>query len=313
MEQHERSPSADQDKVKAARERLRANFETSLNSHGHAFQYSIVKRAKEFEVQGAPWSFLGTEIPVEQGGDVTHIDIVLWCPTPDSDLDRQVHLIIETKRVDPARGAWCFAKSPYKWSNEKPSDVYTQFETVTTDDSSRSSRAFTQIVRTSATYELGIEVKTGLQGDGTGGHDRSLIDKAVAQVLKATSGYINFLTKSAAAGLPIIRGTTTAFLPAVFTTAELFTTTANLSQADLRNGFLEKGSVDVQKTDWLWFNHNRSHHLRHDVEFDYSFNRGYSLYLLEFTRSIAIVGCDGIDSFLNASFPDHLTKLLYGK
>jgi len=79
-----------------------------LGSHGHAFQYAVLRRAQElFDKGRSTWVFDVAEFPVEGTDKPIHIDFIL------SNRSNNVYLVIECKRVDPAVGNWCFLKLPY--------------------------------------------------------------------------------------------------------------------------------------------------------------------------------------------------------
>jgi len=116
-------------------------------------------------------------------------------------------------------------------------------------------------------YDIGLELRkpsdtkgkpsdakdTGLPSSG-----RSAINGAVTQVLRGTSGLINALSRSQFAGK------TLTFVPAIFTTADLYVTDVDLSSAELTSGELREVHSSVEP--WIWFNHNRSPKLRHDLD-----------------------------------------------
>jgi hypothetical protein len=78
--------------------------------------------------------------------------------------------------------------------------------------------------------------------------------------------------------------------------------TGPVSQADLTTGDLPQDAVGLEQVNYLWFTHNRSPDLRHDLEWDCP-NIDLSEALRhEFARSIAIVSPGGIDEFLKAEW-----------
>src|SRR5688572_21743563 len=96
--------------------KVAAAFEESLNRHGYSFQYALLKRRNELEVKNKThWYFVGSEVPVECGGVITHIDFVCWSTPRNPQVSNRFFLIAECKRANPALAEWCFAKSPSRW------------------------------------------------------------------------------------------------------------------------------------------------------------------------------------------------------
>jgi hypothetical protein len=75
----------------------------------------------------------------------------------------------------------------------------------------------------------------------------------------------------------------------------------DLAEADLRTGKLPAAWGSMATVPWLWFNYNQSPSLRHRLVIAPSgFDLSAALHA-EFTRSIAVIGPDGIDAFLEAN------------
>src|SRR5689334_2978463 len=88
-------------------ETLRA-FDEALNRHGHPFQHAVVQRARDaVKARMSTFVLQATEFPVSVQGVSTHIDIVF------KNEHQRIYLICECKRVNPAYGAWSFARSPF--------------------------------------------------------------------------------------------------------------------------------------------------------------------------------------------------------
>jgi hypothetical protein len=84
----------------------------------------------------------------------------------------------------------------------------------------------------------------------------------------------------------------------IFTTAELWVTDTDLSQAKLTTGTLGPEAVTAHRVDYLWFTHNRSPDLRHDLGWDRTTEDLSMEMRREFARSMAIVSPGGIEGFL---------------
>lgn len=97
------------------------------------------------------------------------------------------------------------------------------------------------------------------------------------------------------------------FIPAIFTTAQLWTTDADLGAAMLATGNLTPEQVEVKRADWLWFTYNRSAHLSHWLPYEEVKDDVSRLLRNEYARTIAIVGVEGIDEFLRIAMEDWVT------
>ena len=262
----------------------------TLSTHGHGFHYAVLRRSKElFEQEKSYWVLQAAEFPVSAGDKVTHIDFVC------SSRRRLTYLVAECKRADPARARWCFVRAPFTWRAPRPNDAV--FEEVTYRPRKFQARACL-VQANRPVYHLGLELKTGMKGDG---RDRTqAINDATTQVLRGTSGLINQVC--------VDKGPThepaalSRFLPVIFTTAELWVSDTDLSEAELETGKVDLGRA--QQVQWLWFNHNQTPALqhgltRHEVSEDLSAALRH-----QFTRTIAIVSPSGIDEFLSHQHHD---------
>lgn len=307
-----------EDDIAARNAKTAKSLEKVLNLHGFSFQYALLQRAEEIrksakEIRGrynAEWWLEATEIPVGSGVESTHIDFVMEVVDRHQSDDRCNYVIGEAKRVDPAKGSWCFAKSPYTFQIPDRTKDMTQFDRIeSSDDSGKKESKNLIALSRRGVYDRGFEVKTNKTGDGVGSHYNSAIESAVTQVLKGTKGYINYLC-----GLvnepdrPKLRPLTT-FIPVIFTTAQLYTTDSDISAADLTNGHLLPDSITVKEADWIWFNHNRSVNLSHNVTVNEEFNSHFDRYFRDFSRSIAIVGPSGFNGFFSSGPHEWLNQL----
>ena len=95
------------------------------------------------------------------------------------------------------------------------------------------------------------------------------------------------------------------FIPAIFTTARLWATDIDIASDPIK-GEVDFDSSDVTPRPWLWFQYHVSPGLQHTVDRqvpkDSPFGRvGLgNLLELEYARTIAVVGADGIDAFLTS-------------
>lgn len=272
--------------------RVTAELTEALNRHGYAFQHAVSKRAEElFQARRSYWSLEGVEVPVETKGAVTHVDLVLRIGNSD------VHLVGECKRVDPALSRWGFARAPYtRWNTIRDSVILE--ELVPHASSKLVSRPFA-FHGSVEPYHIGLELRRrDVKGDGTGGGRDSIV-KAVTQVLRGASGLAEYYS-----GLSWRRVSERhfRFVPVVFTTAELWVTEANISEADLASGLLSGDGIETSQVGWLWFNYNLTPHLRHSLSSEADSSTLAKALEAEATRSAAIVSPEGIDDFLSLDF-----------
>jgi hypothetical protein len=91
------------------------------------------------------------------------------------------------------------------------------------------------------------------------------------------------------------------FVPVIFTTARLSVAKGDLSAADLTTGILPEEWGTLISTPWLWYTHNQSPALRHRLPPSGETPASLSAAIhAEYSRTIAIVGPDGVDAFLTA-------------
>jgi hypothetical protein len=264
-------------------------YRQELNRHGYAFQNSVIRAAKElFESGRSPWIFRDAEFPVSVRGRVTHIDFIL------EHRERPLYLISECKRVNPALSNWCFARSPFTRRNPQDTKLIIQnvwqsqtaSHTILTGISSENSERI---------YHLGLEIKSNRKGDSQGQQKGETLNKAAEQVCLGINGMIEFF-----ANRPVLlsgRGKVH-LLPAIFTTAQIFTSNVDLGSANIKTGDL--GSpVALTEQPWIWLQYNVSPTLSHSQHVSPTARSIESVLELEFCRSIAIVTPLGIESFLS--------------
>lgn len=276
----------------------------TLDIHGYGFQYAVLKLADEMRRQNrSDWRLFGSESPVSIKNETTHIDFILKHRAGNT------FIIAECKRADPAKANWCFVKSPYTWTDEK--ENYVQFDKIRWNNPSNgqiSLRHHTALVATERNIaHIGVEVHTGEKGDGIGNPYKSAINQSVSQVLRSSSGFVNYFynnfseAEKRKPGMNDYR-----FLPVIFTTAQLWITNTDLGTANLQNGYLSNESVKAEKVEWLWFNENRSEPLSPDVKLC-SLERDLTREYEQFVRSVAIVNAESIEKFFNTNFEGWLT------
>jgi hypothetical protein len=265
-----------------------AAFRKILNSHGYPFQQAVTKVAVETAAKPheSPWYFDVTEFPVSINGFDTRIDLVL------KRRDQGGYLIGECKRANPALSNWCFVRAPNVRRRHNQTKLLVE-----------GVRFYKQELRTGVfadisekIFHIGTEVTSNLKGDAAGSHGRGEIESAAGQVLKGVNGMVQFFSKH-----PAIIGTSgiVHLVPAIFTTARIWTSEVNLSDAEIENGTLNAEIVTLKPEPWVWLNYNLSPALKHSIRNETPPPGDLSSALeAEYTRSIAIVGANGIVDFL---------------
>jgi hypothetical protein len=292
------SKSPDDDKLDS--EWTAKGLHKFLNRTGYGFQHAVIHRAKWlWEKHTSQWSFECAEFPVLLGGKPTHIDFILRNKTYPG-----TYLVAECKRVQPVFGRWSFARAPYTVRNDSPNIIFEQFRVTS------STLAADPFVRPAyeRPYHLAEELKGDSASEPEPGSGRGDIDDAVAQVLRGVSGLVNhkfrhhaWVANSSLDANSSVDADTMRFIPAVFTTADVWVTDVDLATADLATGNLPPENVRATKKDWIWFNPNRSPNLRHELPWNDIGNDLSKEMECEFTRSIAIVNAvEGMDKFLNS-------------
>lgn len=80
-------------------ERIRDDFQETLNRHGYSFQHSVIKIADELfshPRRRSAWRFMVSEFPVEVQEQGTRIDFIL------KHRSMPTYMLAECKRANPA-------------------------------------------------------------------------------------------------------------------------------------------------------------------------------------------------------------------
>lgn len=271
---------------------LSGDLRHAINRHGHAFQNAVLRRAGElFESRRSKWAFDGVEVPVEVRGHATRIDFLLhkrmWTGAGVAQF-----LVAECKRANPALSNWCFVKSKFLRRNLEV-DREPIVETVQSDGNDVRSEA-RKLNSRGEVYALGYEVRADQKGEG--GPGRGAIEEACGQVLRGANGLVNLLR---VAPDFLVENNPTPLIPVVFTTANLWTSDADLSDADISSGELT-ADLAVQSVPWVWYRYHMSPGLRHDIPATGGVREIGEMVERLFVRTVAIVSPSGIDAFLTA-------------
>ena len=263
-----------------------ASLRKLIESHGHAFQYHCMRQGEqEFAAKRSSWLFEVAEFPVEVRNAQTRIDFIL------SRRDRPWYLLAECKRADPARSKWAFARAPYVRRNRIPEPyiaerVYNN-QGVAGADGVPVGHYFDKA------YHVGLELKTGEKGDQSGA-GRNAIEEAASQVSRALSGFVNFL----GGNLHLLRGDQTVFVfPVIFTTAELWTTEADIGDVVPATGKL-LSEVEAARADWVAFQYHLSPGVKHPLRPSTIGQSIGEILDAEYLRTILVVSATAIPKFL---------------
>lgn len=260
-----------------------------LNQHGFNFQYAVIRAiARMSGADRWAWALEGIEVPVEVRGESTHVDFLL------KHRAEPAYLVGECKRANPKLSNWCFFKAPYVISCGGHNQILV--EVVNNFDGNKfmagmDSRGPGDL------YHIPFELKTRKEGDPYD-KGRGAIDEAVTQVLRHLNGFVDLISRAR----PYLRDFRRAYiLPAIFTTAKLFTCDADLASADILDGTLDLESSVVKEVPWLYYQYNQSPRLKHEVVSQHRVGSLGEFITTESCRTVAIVSSSGIERFLEES------------
>lgn len=278
-------------------QQVRDSFQRELNLHGYGFQFRVLREAKEqadrFESKRV---FRVSEFPVQVQGSGTRIDFILFRqPYPFWRAD----MICECKRSNPAISNWCFARSPFVHRNYPKSTDLLVLESILRPAAGKDLRVFAKADNAVDAYHVGLPVRTGQQGDEQPvKQSRSEIEDAASQVMRGVNGYIEMLTENPQLTETAEQDVIVKLLPVIFTTANLWVSRADLSEADLATGRIDLSEKEFEPSPWLWYQYNVSPGLKHaNAPIEKQRNLEEHM-MMEHVRSIAVVSPSGIGDFL---------------
>ncbi|HEV7487338.1 MAG TPA: hypothetical protein VGQ65_16825 [Thermoanaerobaculia bacterium] len=260
-------------------------FVNVVNRHGYAFQFAVLQRAKQlYEESKSPFRFEVSEFPVQVRGAHTRIDFIL------KKREGKLLLISECKRANPALSNWCFVRAPFVRGNrsvERP-----MIDRLRRD---RGEIFYVEPViaaMTDRAYHIGFEVKSQAKGDAVSA--RATIEEAATQVSRGLNGLIEFYLRD----VSLLKDMDELwFLPVVFTTANLLSSEADLTQTNISSGEIALSATTL-KEEWLLYQYHVSPGIKHETRYRAtSADLGEALDR-EFVRTIAIVSPNGIEPFL---------------
>ena len=275
-------------------EEVSAGLRKLIDAHGHAFQYAALRCAQELAVeQRSRWTFYATEIPVEVKGSGTRVDFVL------EHRDRPIFLVVECKRVNPRKSRWGFARAPFVHRERFDLEPYVA-ERVEREGHAVLAEGICTDWRKDV-YHVAYEMKVNEKGEAQGG-SKNAIEEASTQVIRSMNGFASFLLQNTKLLGTVFTGDRlerkeAILFPVIFTTADLWTTEANLSTADPLSGELTN-DLTATAVDWLIYQYNMSPGLRHGIQGRPSADTIGKVMDRDYIRTISIVSAKGIPAFL---------------
>jgi len=273
-----------------------------VNIHGYGFQYAVVKAAHNlFKEKKSPWMFEVSEFPVETNGVSTHIDFIL------RNKRETFYFVSECKRANPAISNWCFIKNPYVSRKSYENQVLVREVLVNRSNSGDPPITTIDTMHHGENlYRLSFEVKSGQKGEGSQG--RGQINSAITQVIRGQNGLVKFFareltrTKNDPISKQIVNSSYAAFMPVIFTTANIWISDVDLSDADLDTGNLDLSSSGLEETGWIMYQYSQTPDISHNLS-GMAIKKSLSdaLYL-EYSRTIPIVNANYIEDFLSQYF-----------
>jgi hypothetical protein len=236
--------------ARSAPEELENSVRKVLNSHGYAFQHAVLDRAVTLNKSGAStWEFDVAEFPVETNGSHTHIDFLLRNQT------RSAFLVVECKRLS---GRWCFVRAPRTLSEPTDTPVL-EFIQWLNDGVIAGGGGMSMGAH--KLYHHGFVIKDQRQeDDARSAKNQRPIHDAAAQVLRGLNGLVNHLATQ-----PRMHNSSIniRLCPVVVTTAKLYTSEVDLTNADIATGELRARGLALEERPWLQFQYCQSADLKH--------------------------------------------------
>jgi hypothetical protein len=245
-------------------------FVTTLNQQGYIFHFRTLKAAQEAnEERSSDWVFQVSEFPVEVRGKGTRIDYVLQQAPNFGPADAPRYftfLVVECKRANPSYKRWCFARAPYvrrNWSKENLLVERVVFDKASGRFSATMNKHYA--IPYGQEFHIGLELKVkDAKGDSQpkGVTGTGAIEDAAGQVTLSLNGLIEFFKEVPP---PTQSQAIMTFIPVVVTTAQLFATSADVTDSDLESGELSENSVPMNEQKWLFYQHPTSPSFRHTI------------------------------------------------
>ena len=291
----DRDKTAANDRQAHERELALSGFQHALNLSGYPFQYAVLRELETmYKQRRSSFVPVVAEYPVALGSNTTRVDFILRHER------RSFFLVCECKRVNPAYASWCFIQAPFVRAGRTHEPAFVevvkrQRREVAGAVSSSETVAGLQLANwpiDAAT--IGMEVRTDRPGDERG-HRAGAIEEAATQVLRGLNGFVEDVSNRE----PFISSEGVALLlPVIFTTATLYYSSADPSQATLSSGEIDLRRDKFEARPWVAVQYPQSPTLKPRLpNFAPSSDPGEVLDK-EFIRTIAIVNALTLPQFL---------------
>jgi hypothetical protein len=276
---------------------VRKNFENQLRIHGFGFQYAVIEEINRlFNKDKCAFLPKFAEFPVEINNANTHIDFILErTDKSEFPMTHPFFLICECKRANPALSNWCFVQAPFCREGLFFDSIYLESLQFDKRWNTKKSIILQTSPQSKQVFDIAFNVKSDKEGEG----DTKGASDAVTQVLRGMNGFIEYLgEKENLLRIENKESYTPRFFSVIFTTAELWTSSVDLKQADLSNGNIDLPIESLVNESWLLFQYNQSQPIKHSINIEHSSNKIFDIAQTEFTRTVAIVNPKGIKNFL---------------
>ncbi len=295
-------PPEDIDRSVLERDRaaMLSGVKSAVNSHGLAFQHSVIAAACQARDQGhSRWAFQVTEFPARLDGSNTHIDLVLQH-------DHEPWLLVgECKRAHPTFSRWVFFRTPRTAASHRIERLHIdQVETRQND------QCFVTPVRGGVVISPSFSSAVALKRHQASiepwecpasKEERQAPVEAVDQALRGTNGLINYWNDSRRGFAPAI----VRIASFVVTTAQLWTCDVDVSAGSLADGNIEIPPESLAPCPWIHFLSATSTELRHSASARGPSDPSLSGVLASrYLRSVFIVQSLRLGEFLRWLGPD---------
>lgn len=271
-------------------ERVARGFKKTLERHGYAFQYTVMKKVEECRREwSTKWRVLVSEFPVEVQGQGTRIDIILE-PT-----GHRLYILAECKRANPALANWCFATAPQLPNISAATKPFVEGVLL---DRQPVHTTTAPLAGLGQVCHVALEVRTADSGDRAA-EGRGTIERAATQVCRGLNGFIEYSRNK-----PEVLGRTAPafFLPVIFTTARLWQGDVRLDSLDLNDGELELQDFGLRPVDWVYYHYPQSPGLKHAARSTAEDPDLRRILYAVYVRTIAIVRGSAIKDFLSSLY-----------
>lgn len=231
-----------------------------LNAHGLAFQQSVIRLlSSTFKTNDIPLYYCTQEFPVSVGNETSRIDLVF------ASRNRSIYFLGECKRSDPRCAHWFFFRSGDHSSEATPNQI--MLEQVSfqrrrgkAEGSSVVSASGAAIRSAWPIYSIACEGNQREPLKKQVGKAGQSIEAACSQLSVGISGFVEHLSHifSRDGLMPVIQ-----LLPVLFTTATLWTSDADISDAEYASGTLNNLSPALRQVPWLLYEYTLSPGVKH--------------------------------------------------